>query len=1199
MNWTTDMDRPQVFASLIQGSYGGDHKNFEAVVRLASSAAPATPGAPTPGELWHYYRDNTDPEHMAWKPGAQICTNAAYAGSLIQSASGDAHVAGNFEVVVPVLQNNGLVQLAHYWRDNTTSIGPWALGAYITSADDHVMGPGCIIESSFGGGNFEVIVPLMGGDGNPYLQHFYRVHPKDPTEPWQRGNPVTPAGAVVTGPGCLIQNSWGTHDIHVVVPIKGPAGNPQLRHISRQGDDHPWVLDPIVITGPDDAVAGGGVLIGSDFSDVAGEANYEVLVGLRMPPGHIEIRHLYQLASDRSTWKRGQRLIASGGDSPNNFAAAGLALIQSDYPAKGPHGDFEALVAQCQQSIGCYAKFNGVTPPLWAGGWVPQLQDFTGRLPEEPYTLFNNPITKVCQLIGEFDLEGWTSVAIPNSHASTGTVTAVQEWSESDGSARSAAIFAWANGADHPIQLASSLDADAFTMQSTGDFSDATTALAAFNGQPYLAWKGAGNLLLNVAALNFHNDNGWSAPPVASRIGVDGQTDTGPALAAHGNQLVIAWRGVDENNLLNVAFWQPGSPTFGGKVTLNEVTIAQPALVSHNNQLFVAWAGGDRRVNVAVLPDGGAAVTAKITLPDTTQVGPALTSFRGALLLALTDDATGRSLIVSSSDNGQHFDGRPRTPQTSALASVHPETRGLPLAGGLASSPDQVYWAWTQGPVQQPSVARFIPPWNWNPARPIGTAFNRTESTAKIQGTDLGNQFMVDDRMCILFGDTAFSDPNAIFNLDTIAFADVASFDPKAGLPLTFNAQPPVIAGKRDSQKAFSVPLDGITVDKAMYLFYSLDSISLQGPKYMTFGHTDVVKSIDGGFNFTDLYTFSAENFLNVSINTVQGANLGLPQLGDTLAIWGTGIYHSSEPYLAAMPLSAIETGSPKYYYAGVQNGAPVWVQGNEDAAAPLFQDPTIAELSVRYNTYLHAWMMTYTSLSVHGVCVRLSATPWGPWTSPLRLQHIVVNAPAYVHVANAPDRPRQDWMYDGTAQVPGGGQEKMSTTGWIAYSPAVIAPLTRGTENVSTTIYYTMSTWSPYTVVLLTADLAVTDLAAIGWIPNAPKALTAAQTLDALVAVNIVTSIGNPTLLGYLNNPYSGYPAIAQALLSLLAGRRLLKYIYIDVIVGFYTGKKYLHLPLPETLADVQVDALQTAVLDAYNENWGASLTQFAQLFG
>lgn len=1186
-------DRPQVFASLIQSSHGGgEHKNFEAVIRLAAPGAPPTASQPQPANLCHYERQN-DPSvgPMEWLFGAQVCTNAAYAGSLIQSSSGDPSKAGNFEVVVPLLLPSGRVQLTHFWRDNVDGTMQWALGAPISSPDEQVVGPGCIIESSFGGGNFEVVVPILGADNKAYLQHFYRVHPKDPTEPWQRGQPVTPAGAVVTGPGCIIQDR-DTTDVHVVVPIVGPNGNPQLRHISRKGATGTWQLDSNLVTGPDDVVAGGAVLIQSDYIEKDGsDHNYEVLVGLRMPEGGpIEIRHFYQTSSQRPTWSRGPRVIASGGDAADNFAAAGVSLMQGSYGT--PHGDFEALIAQGQQSIGSYARFNqapqiGTDTPaiVWAGGWIPQPKEIQG-LPDEPCTDLADPagkLAKICQLIGEYDLEGWSSVSVPNGSSTTGVAVAVQQWGEIDGSARFAAIVAWTTGPANQIQLASGPDADSFTTQSTGDFSDGSPALAAYNGQTYMAWRGHGNFDLNVAVLNFHNDNGWADPPIGTRFGVNAQSDRGPALAAYGNGLALAWRGTDENNTLNVAYWQPGQMAFGPPVPLDQVTSAQPALVSHNNQLFAAWAGSDKHVNVAIIPDGSHTVAAKTTLDDTTDVGPSLTSFKGALLLAVAEHNTTNLRIYSSSDNGHSFDGRPRTPQTSSLFA------------GLGSCQDLLCWAWAEGPGQAVSVARFVPPWNWNPARPIGTAFNRTESTAHIQGTDLGNQFMDGERMSFLFGDTAFTNSSANLNLDTIAFANVADFDPKAGLPLTFNSQPPLIAGKTGGQTVFSVPLDGVVTNGAMYLFYSLNSIALQ-EKYTTFGHTDVVKSTDGGLNFTDLYQFSAGHFLNVSVATVQGRDLNLPD-GDTLAIWGTGVYHSSEPYLAAIPLSGIDTGKPVHYFTGLVDGKPAWVDGNEDVAAPLFQDPTIAELSVRYNTYLGSWMMTYTSLSVHGVCIRLSATPWGPWSAPLRIQDIVGNPPAYAHVDNRVAGLRQDWMYDGAMQVPGGGQKAMSQTGWIAYSPAIIEPLIQGkTADAATTIYYTMSTWSPYTVVLLSAKLSAADLASIGWLAaGTTQNLSPDQTMAALAALNVITSMGVPNLLDYLGDPqYTEYPAIAEVLFTLLAGRRVTQIVYIDVIAYHYEQGH----PKPFTVAAVDVNALQAATIAAYNENWGAHLTDFSQLF-
>ena len=725
--------------------------------------------------------------------------------------------------------------------------------------------------------------------------------------------------------------------------------------------------------------------------------------------------------------------------------------------------------------------YNENTQKQWVGGWIPQLQDFDpanddqGRLPEEPHLNHYDGVSKICQLIGEYDLEGWTSVALAG-HALTGPALAV---GEIGGPTDSVVFAAWPDADDDRLHLAASTDSGATFIPApeTGDFSDAAPALAGLAGEVCLAWKGSGNQQLNVAVLQY-TTGGWGSPAIGARVGVDAISDAGPALAVHRGQLVLAWKGVD-NGAVNVAFWESGTPAFRDIVTLDEVTIAEPALVSHEDRLLVAWAGSDHHVNIAELPAGSSSLTGKITLQDTTQVGPALTSFQGRLFLALQLEFTGKLVIMASDDGGSNFADRPpRTPPSTALTSA--------LAGGQ----DSLFWAWTEGSQEQVNVGRYLPPPGRPPVTPFGAAFNRTETNAGIMGTDLGNQFMHGDRMCFLFGDTAFTSPEAIFNLDTIAFADISDFDPGAGLALTFNPSPPVIAGMRDSQKVYSVPLDGITIDGTMYLFYSLDSIDV-APNYLSFGHTDVVKSVDNGFNFTHLYEFSREHFLNVSVAQVQGSDLGLPEFGDTLAVWGTGIYHSSEPYLAALPVSAIETGQPVRYFAGVSGGATVWAD-NEDAAAPVFQDPTVAELSVRFNSHLNAWMMMYTSLVVHGVCLRLSATPWGPWTTPVRLQHQWFNPPdvsnqpsSYIHVPNdLPGLTRRDWMYDADMPVP----PTPATTGGIPYSPAIIEPLIQG-GGAETTVFYTMSTWSPYTSLLMRADLNIADLAPIAWPPGAAGA--------------------------------------------------------------------------------------------------------------
>jgi hypothetical protein len=1225
--------RPEVFASLVQSSFGGPHGNFEAVIKLSNN------------ELWHYWRDNTEAGQQTWKPGIRICQGAAYAGSLIQSHFGDGDAAGNLEVVVP-LTVNGQVQLTHYWRDDQkTPNTPWAFGAAITAPADQVVGPGCIIQSSFGGGNFEVIVPIQDADHNTFLQHFYRVDPADPTQPWHRGVQVTQPHDVVTGPGCIIQSSRGNGDIQIVVPIVGPKGNPQLRLVSRSGATGPWQTSAVPITEPDDWVAGGAVIVESDYRNSAGSRCFEVLVGVRTPAGHIEVRHLQDDGSDASAWKHVETLTASGADSTDTFAVAGVAMIQSDFPDGASNKDFEAVLAVGDRSLGCYLRYNPATPqPHWSYRATQQIVDYDpypddvdpahdpSRLPEEPHVNHYNNVGKICQLIGEYDLEGWTSRAVQPSKASAGPAIAIVVPIDATPTTPTAVIAAWPNAGDGRLQLSAS--AYEFTPQpedtpdyyaaapQTSDFTDAPPALAARAGTVFMAWKGLNNQQLNAAALQY-TPSGWGGAAIGSRLGITAPvtpaTDAGPALTVHRGQLVLAWKGVG-NGFLNIAFWQAGTPAFANVVTLQEVTIAAPALVSHNDRLLVSWTGSDFSVNIAELPAGSSSLANKVVLPDTTFVGPALASFQNRLFLAVTEaankngslEATSTARILASDDNGQTFHGRPRTPQTCSGSTS--------LAVGL----NRMFWAWTQDPVQQVNVARYVPPLAYPsgtprpPVTPFGSAFNQTETRAGIRGTDLGSQFMYNDRMCFLFGDTSFTDPDQIFNLDTIAFADMSDFDPAAGLRLTFNPQPPIIKDSsgnsmKDSQKAYSVPLDAITVNGAAYLFYSLDSVQLAPgpPAYQSFGHTDVVKSADEALvNFTHLYQFSSQHFLNVSIAQVPGATLGLPDVGDALAVWGTGIYHSSEPYLAVLSLSSIETGQATKYFGGMNGDAPIWVT-DESAAAPLFQDPTLAELSVRFNPYLNVWMMTYTSVLVHGVCLRMSATPWGQWSTPLRLQHEwwtppdVANKPSnYVHAPNnLPGLIRQDWMYDQSMQVPDGS----ANVGGIPYSPAVIEPLIQGQPftaaqapaGASTTIFYTMSTWSPYTSLLMRADLQAVDLPPVSWPPDsAAAALTPDQMFDALAAVNIDYSHERAEIVGWLGNPYTEYPRLAQALLALLAGKRFQQPVYIDVINGYYENDLKQPPPVESpTAVDINMQVLPFAVVLASNDRHSPPAKAIAEL--
>ena len=202
----------RVYVSLIQSNVGShQHGNFEAVIVEGK-------------QLWHWSRDNSD-VHLPWVRGQRVTgeqDDVAGPGCIIQSASG-AGRWGNFEVVVPVRQASGAVELRHFYRDNSydhlpsalrqrltmTMNVPWMRGQRITGDHDNVAGPACIIQSSFSTGRhgrLEVVVPLHLPNGSIELRHFFR-EVSDLPGSWTKAQFVTQSCA---GLGCIIQSSFGS-----------------------------------------------------------------------------------------------------------------------------------------------------------------------------------------------------------------------------------------------------------------------------------------------------------------------------------------------------------------------------------------------------------------------------------------------------------------------------------------------------------------------------------------------------------------------------------------------------------------------------------------------------------------------------------------------------------------------------------------------------------------------------------------------------------------------------------------------------------------------------------------------------------------------------------------------------------------------------------------------------------------------------
>jgi len=331
-------------------------------------------------------------------------------------------------------------------------------------------------------------------------------------------------------------------------------------------------------------------------------------------------------------------------------------------------------------------------------------------------------------------------------------------------------------------------------------------------------------------------------------------------------------------------------------------------------------------------------------------------------------------------------------------------------------------------------------------------------------GTDLGNSFEYAGRVYLLFGDTLGHWGHA---LDSIGTTDVG--DPERGVRLDFltdgryylTIQPPGI-----SMGPFEVPVAGIGLGGQMYVVVSTN--------YSADRPTDrsVLTKFTLPKTFQPLRTISqlpAGRFVKMSMHAQpdSGPMAGLPPGGPHVLVWGTGVYRKSDAYLSIVPAANFETGNGTRYFAGRDaSGAPVWSARESDATA-IVTDGTLGDLSVTWCQDLRVWLMTYDSRvnRGRGVLFSYSRTPWGPWSQPQTLFTSGDGLGKFIHQAGS---------NDGLAgPVIGQGMSHPETVQGGIYAPYVVERWTKraGSE---LDLYYVMSTWNPYTVVLMKSRFRV-----------------------------------------------------------------------------------------------------------------------------
>jgi len=347
---------------------------------------------------------------------------------------------------------------------------------------------------------------------------------------------------------------------------------------------------------------------------------------------------------------------------------------------------------------------------------------------------------------------------------------------------------------------------------------------------------------------------------------------------------------------------------------------------------------------------------------------------------------------------------------------------------------------------------------------------SRTLTRYGIEGTDLGYSFEHDGRVFFLFGDTVGRLGGA---KDTIA--TTTATDPEAGVPLDFlregadylTIEPPGIR-----MGAFEVPVSGISLAGRMYVMVRTNHTADFKEDAAALTDRSVLTRFVPPASFQPLRTISqlpAGHFATTSIHLEpNGPSDGLPPGGPYVFIWGTGAYRKSDVFLSIVPASHFEGGTGTQFYAGLSQGKPIWSTSEADAR-PVHENGTLGDVSVTWSRDLQLWLMTYDRRAPlpRGIAFTYSRTPWGPWAEPQLLLDPQRDAVGrYIHRANSDDGLAGPVIGKANQAHPNAVQGGV-------YAPFVIERFTRARDH-ELLLYYVMSTWNPYVVVLMKSRFAI-----------------------------------------------------------------------------------------------------------------------------
>lgn len=356
---------------------------------------------------------------------------------------------------------------------------------------------------------------------------------------------------------------------------------------------------------------------------------------------------------------------------------------------------------------------------------------------------------------------------------------------------------------------------------------------------------------------------------------------------------------------------------------------------------------------------------------------------------------------------------------------------------------------------------------------------NATDTRFGVIGTDLGITVERDGKLLFMFGDTwnrqarwpvstpgadAFAtlpaDSKVVDACHRLAFAYDATVQDFA--PITLDGQP---------LPTFEVPTGAFATAHHLYAFFTVAD---------EWGHTigdrggrGILARSGGDQSFETVKAVSAtgERFNMVSAAVAPAGRypeLPAPWASRELVLaYGTGYYRQSFPRLALGEVNHPDV--PWIYFAGWDaSGAPRFAS-DEESSMPLFPDEEpqacVGEMSVAWAPHIDRWLMTYNCRG--RILLRAAPAPWGPWSQSLVVfdkkgpESVGVLHRTCAHFAS----PCDDANVSPTFGESVAGDP---------YGPYMIPRFFSSTAPGRERIVFTMSTWNPYTTVLMESELSI-----------------------------------------------------------------------------------------------------------------------------